>query len=62
MHKGAFARRGLGMMRPFMVVVALLAVGSLYAGQGARGQETQSGSAAVEPQASGPWRRLSHAI
>ena len=27
MHKGAFARRGLGMMRPFMVVVALLAVG-----------------------------------
>ena len=26
MHKGAFARRGLVMMRPFMVVVALLAV------------------------------------
>ncbi len=50
MHKGAFARRGLVMMRPFMVVVALLAVGSLYAGQGAWGQETP---ATGQPQASG---------
>ena len=50
MHKGAFARRGLGMMRPFMVVVALLAVGSLYAGHGAWGQETP---ATGQPQASG---------
>ena len=45
-NKGAFARRGLGMMPQFLVVVSLLAVGSLYAGQGVRGQETQSGSAA----------------
>ena len=50
MHKGAFARRGLGMVRPFMVVVALLAVGSLYAGHGAWGQETP---ATGQPQASG---------
>ena len=42
----AFARRGLVMMRRFVVFVALLAVGSLLAGQGAWGQETQSGSAA----------------
>ena len=50
MHRGAFARRGLGMMPQFLVVVSLLAVGSLYAGQGAWGQETP---ATGQPQAAG---------
>ena len=50
MNRGAFARRGLGMMPQFLVVVSLLAVGSLYAGQGAWGQETP---ATGQPQASG---------
>ena len=45
-NKGGFARRGLVMLPPFVVFVALLAVGSLYAVHGVRGQETQSGSAA----------------
>ena len=49
-NKGVFARRGLGMMPQFLVVVSLLAVGSLYAGQGAWGQETP---ATGQPQASG---------
>ena len=52
-NKGAFAHRGLVLLPRFVVFVSLLAVGSLYAGQGAWGQETQSASAAVEPQASG---------
>ena len=45
-NKGAFARRGLVLLPRFVVFVALLAVVSLYAGHGAWGQETQSGSAA----------------
>ncbi len=53
MNRGPLVRRSLVMMRPFVVLVALLAVGSLSAGHGVWGQETQFGSAAVEPQAFG---------
>ena len=49
-NKGPFASRGLVLLPRFMVFVALLAVGSLYAGHGAWGQET---SATVQLQASG---------
>ena len=47
-----FARRALAIIQRCVAFVGVLAVGGLFADVAAWGQETQSGSAGVQPQAS----------